>query len=220
MPDFPSVKVHGMNLAELLIQRRSTRHFDAAAPISPHVLTQLLNTACRAPSGNNAQPWRFMIITEAEWREKLFPIAFQQNQILTASAIIVLLADRNAYEAENLTAIHEAEYQDGCFDEKIRDFLTQAAIGFYQPFTENDMQKSLALDCGLWAMTFMLAAEDAGWQTVPMTGYQSGLLRQTLQIPERYLDIMMIAIGKGTQAGHRTLRLPAGSLAFWNRVPD
>ena len=110
MPDFPSVKVHGMNLAELLIQRRSTRHFDAAAPISPHVLTQLLNTACRAPSGNNAQPWRFMIITEAEWREKLFPIAFQQNQILTASAIIVLLADRNAYEAENLTAIHEAEY--------------------------------------------------------------------------------------------------------------
>lgn len=209
-----------MNFTELLIQRRSTRHFDTAAPISPDTLTRLLNTACRAPSGNNAQPWRFMIITETEWREKLFPVAYQQNQILTASAIIVLLADRKAYEAENLTHIHQTEYEDGCFDEEIRDFLTQAAIGFYQPFKENDTQKSLALDCGLWAMSFMLAAENEGWQTVPMTGYQPERLREILHIPERYLDIMMIAIGKGTQPGHRTLRLPAEALTFWNSVPE
>lgn len=209
-----------MNFTELLMQRRSTRHFDPAIPIHPDTLTQLLNTACRAPSGNNAQPWRFMIITEAEWREKLFPIAFEQKQILAASAIIVLLADRKAYQAENLMHIHQSEYEDGCFDDKTRDFLTQAAIGFYQPFTENDMQRSLALDCGLWAMSFMLAAENAGWQTVPMTGYQPERLRKTLNISERYLDIMMIAIGKGTQAGHRTLRLPADTLTFWNSVPE
>lgn len=209
-----------MNFTELLMQRRSTRHFDAKAPISQETLGELLNTACRAPSGNNAQPWRFMIITEAAWREKLFPIAFEQKQILAASAIIVLLADRKAYQAENLMHIHQSEYEDGCFDDKTRDFLTQAAIGFYQPFTENDMQRSLALDCGLWAMSFMLAAENAGWQTVPMTGYQPERLRKTLNISERYLDIMMIAIGKGTQAGHRTLRLPADTLTFWNSVPE
>ena len=60
-----------MNLSELLHKRRSTRHYDASIVIERDELTRLLNAACRAPSGNNAQPWRFLIITEAALREKL-----------------------------------------------------------------------------------------------------------------------------------------------------
>ena len=72
---------------------------------------------------------------------------------------------------------------------------------------------------GLWAMSFMLAAEDAGWNTVPMSGYQPAALRELLALPPHYLDVMLIAIGKGSKEGHRTLRRPAKSLAGWNALP-
>lgn len=209
-----------MNFTTLLKQRRSTRHFDPDAAISNEELHDLLAAAGLSPSGNNAQPWRCVVITDSAWREKLLPVAFNQQQVLTASAVILLLADREAYQAENLTRIHQEEYEDGCFNEAVRDFLTQAAIGFYQPFQETDTLKALALDCGLFAMNLMLAAENAGWQTVPMTGYQPALLREAFTIPDRYADIMLIAVGKGTQHSHRTLRRPVQELVYWNTIPD
>ena len=106
------------------------------------------------------------------------------------------------------------------FDADVRDFLIQAAVGFYRPFDETDTQRSLALDCGLWAMAFMLAAENAGWQTVPMTGYRRDGLRRVLNLPEHYLDVMLIAIGKGVQRGHRTLRQDAAAVLAWNALPE
>lgn len=74
-----------MNFNELLHKRRSTRHFDPSVAIDRDELTALLDAACRAPSGNNAQPWRFVVITDAALREKLLPIAYSQQQILVVS---------------------------------------------------------------------------------------------------------------------------------------
>lgn len=208
-----------MNFNELLRKRRSTRQFDPSVAIDRDELTALLDAACRAPSGNNAQPWRFVVITDAALRKKLLPIAYNQQQILTASAVVLLLADRTAYQRDNLARIHQEEFVEGCFSAEVRDFLTEAAIGFCASLDEAATQKWLHIDCALWAMNFMLAAEDAGWQTVPMGGYQPAALRELLAIPSRYLDVMLFAIGKGSKEGHRTLRRPAEALLSWNALP-
>lgn len=208
-----------MTLDSLLQQRRSTRHFDANARISRDELLRLLDCACRAPSGNNAQPWRFVVINDRPLREKLLPIAYDQQQILDASAIVLLLADRAAYQRDNLTRIHQEEFEDGCFSAEVRDFLVEAAVGFSESLSEAALQKWLAVDCSLWAMSFMLAAEAAGWNTVPMGGYQPAALRELLAIPPRYLDIMLIAIGKDSKPGNRTLRRPAEALTGWDVLP-
>lgn len=208
-----------MTLDSLLQQRRSTRHFDANARISRDELLRLLNCACRAPSRNNAQPWRFVVINDKSLREKLLPIAYGQQQILEASAIVLLLADRAAYQRDNLTRIHQEEFEDGCFSAEVRDFLVEAAVGFTESLDEAALQKWLAVDCSLWAMNFLLAAEAAGWNTVPMGGYQPAALRELLAIPPRYLDIMLIAIGKGSKPGNRTLRRPAEALTGWDVLP-
>lgn len=52
-----------------------------------------------------------------------------------------------------------------------------------------------------------------------MTGCQPALLRETFAIPDRYADMMLIAIGRGVQRGHRTLRRPAKELVYWNTMP-
>ena len=65
-----------MNLTGLLHQRRSTRHFNPAAAIGREELARLIDTANRAPSSNNAQPWRIMVLTEPHLRQRLLPAAF------------------------------------------------------------------------------------------------------------------------------------------------
>ena len=209
-----------MNVNDLLRQRRSTRHFDPNATIARAELTALIELANRAPSSNNAQPWRIMLLTDPATRQRLLPEAYQQNQITSASAVLVLLGDCEAYREPNLRRIHQAEYEDGCFDANVRDFLIQAAIGYYQQFDDAGIQQLLALDCGLWAMAFMLAAEAANWQTVPMTGYRREGLRRVLNLPARYHDVMLIAIGKGLQRGHRTLRQSAAAVSAWDALPE
>lgn len=208
-----------MNPETLLQNRRSTRRFDPSAEISRAELDALLAQAGRAPSGNNSQPWRIMVLTDPALRQSLLPEAYGQEQVVTASAVLVLLGDREAYREPNLRRIHEEEFAEGCFDADVCDFLIQAAVGFYRPFDETDTQRSLALDCGLWAMAFMLAAENAGWQTVPMTGYKRDGLRRVLNLPERYLDMILIALGKGAERGHRTLRQNAAAVSAWNALP-
>ena len=46
---------------ELFRQRRSGRAYDATKPVTKADLQALLEAARWAPSGSNAQPWRFVV---------------------------------------------------------------------------------------------------------------------------------------------------------------
>ena len=53
----------------------------------------LLRLAGRAPSDYNVQPWRFVVVQDADTRAKLSKAAFEQQQIVRAPATIVLVSD-------------------------------------------------------------------------------------------------------------------------------
>jgi len=55
---------------ELCNRRRTVRHF-SAKPVSRDLLEILIRTAGTAPSGANKQPWRFIIVTDAELKRKI-----------------------------------------------------------------------------------------------------------------------------------------------------
>ena len=65
-----------MTLQDLIRDRRSTRYFDQACLISQEEMYRLIDLANQAPSSNNSQPWRVVIVTEQHLREKLLPIAY------------------------------------------------------------------------------------------------------------------------------------------------
>ncbi len=58
------------DLHHFLRTRRSVRRF-RPVPVPPPVIDRILETACRAPSAHNRQPWRFAVLTTTEAREKL-----------------------------------------------------------------------------------------------------------------------------------------------------
>lgn len=83
-----------MNVKEAIEKRRSIRKYQKKE-VPETVLKDLIDAARLAPSGNNAQPSRFVIIRDMERLKKAE--MFKQPFVYTASAVIVCCADPEAY---------------------------------------------------------------------------------------------------------------------------
>ena len=58
-------------------------------------MTRLLEAARRAPSANNLQEWRFVVVRNPETREKISQAACGQSFIATAPVVLACCAETN-----------------------------------------------------------------------------------------------------------------------------
>ena len=59
-----------MTLGRALYSMRAIRRF-RPDPLAPADLRDVLDAARQAPNGGNAQPWRFLLVTDAAKRARL-----------------------------------------------------------------------------------------------------------------------------------------------------
>jgi len=202
---------------DVITERRSVRHYDPSVKISRDEITEMLKEATLAPSSSNLQPWRFLVIDDQEWKEKLLPIAFNQQQVADASAVIAILGDYEGYKAAE--TIYNKAVDAGYMNEEVKSSLIQNINSRYSN-REREVIKQIALvDGGLVAMQFMLVAKARGYDTVPMGGYNTAKFKEVFNISDRYETIMLIALGKAAQPGHPTVRLDVEDITFWNEMP-
>ena len=77
-----------MDIYETIRNRRSVRaYLDKALP--EEVLTRILSAARLAPSANNWQEWRFVVVRDAKTRKEISAMA--GNQAFIAEAPVVLV---------------------------------------------------------------------------------------------------------------------------------
>jgi len=83
------------NVLEALRWRYATKQFDTEKKLSPEQLAVLKEALRLAPSSFGLQPWHFIVIENAELREKLRKAGYDQPQITDASHFIVLASEKN-----------------------------------------------------------------------------------------------------------------------------
>lgn len=79
-------------MIEAIRNRRSIRRF-TSRPIEEDKLAEILEAARLAPSGNNTQPWHFIIVKSEEMRRKLAQSSHNQLWMAVAPVHIVCIAD-------------------------------------------------------------------------------------------------------------------------------
>lgn len=77
-----------MTVLEAIRARRSVRSYDPR-PIPPEVVERLCEAIRLAPSACNLQPWKFILVTDAEIKSELARAAKEQWFIAEAPLIIV-----------------------------------------------------------------------------------------------------------------------------------
>ncbi|MBP3951941.1 nitroreductase family protein [Bacillus suaedae] len=196
-------------------ERRSVRQYDPNFKIEQSEIRELLETATLAPSSSNLQSWRFLVIEDQKEKERLLPIANNQQQIVDASVVIAVLGDREAYK--NADTIYSQIAEKGNMPQDVKDMYVNSIFDNYGNFPKERLTKIAHIDGGIVALQLMLAAKAKGFDTVPMGGYDEAQFMEAFNVPESYEPIMLLSVGKGTKAGFEKTRLPLDDVLSWNR---
>ncbi len=85
-----------MNIYEVIAARKSVRAFKRD-DIPQDVLTRVLEAARLAPSANNAQEWRFVVVRDASVRQRLSLAACGQGSVASAPVVLVCCAETDEH---------------------------------------------------------------------------------------------------------------------------
>jgi nitroreductase len=80
---------------DFICRRRSVRRFQKKA-IPEDTLTILMKAAMAAPSGNNAQPWEFVVVRDPKIKEELSRVHTWVYMVAEAPTAIVVMGDKGS----------------------------------------------------------------------------------------------------------------------------
>ncbi|WP_129631470.1 nitroreductase family protein [Candidatus Oscillochloris fontis] len=175
--------------------RRSIRRY-TSEPISEADLHEILRLTCLAPSSMNVQPWRFVVIQNAELQQQLRVVAYDQAQVTAAPALIVIYSDM-----EDALAHAEETVHPGMGEEQVRS----RAEGMRQNFAKMSIEEraNWANAQSNIALGFLvLAAQSMGYATSAMLGFMHEEVKTLLNLPAHATITAMIALGRPDEAGY------------------
>jgi nitroreductase len=194
------------SLSEIIKDRRSVRKYDSTYSIQREEIEEILLGATLAPSSSNLQPWRFVVVEDQAAKKDLCSIAYNQEQVEKASAVIAVLGDLEMFK--NAEKVYQSAFESGFMTEENRKKMTENTVNLYSKASD-EMRKNIAnYDAGLVSMQIMLLAKDKGYDTVPMSGFNKDKFVKRFNIPDRFYPIVLIPIGKAAAPAHPTTRLP------------
>jgi nitroreductase len=181
-----------METFDAIYQRRSIRHYDTQHKFTPEEETKLLEAAIQSPTSFNIQHWRFVILRDAELRQKIRKeFGNDQEQMTDASLLILMTADVKAWRKSP-----ERYWQNA--PKEVADML----VNWMGPFHEgrewlqrDEAQRSI----GMAMQTLMLAAKAMGYDSCPMIGFDIDKVAELIHLPDDHVMGPMVAIGKGTK---------------------
>ncbi|WP_243712922.1 nitroreductase family protein [Macrococcus carouselicus] len=198
-----------MSEFNIFTDRKSVKEYDAAFKLTQDELSALLEQANRAPSAWNLQHWKYIVVHSDAAKERLLPLAFNQKQIVDASATLIVLADKEA--EKNIDAVFDPDIAAGRMTHELKERLAGQVHGAHSR-PEYAFEAGV-LNASLAAMQFMNAATLAGLATCPIGGFNRTKLIETFNIEDRYLPIMLIPVGKAAQEPRATTRLSVDQTA-------
>ncbi|WP_226086957.1 nitroreductase family protein [Mesobacillus sp. S13] len=194
------------SLSSVIRERRSVRKYDPSFKISQEEILDILKEAALAPSSSNLQPWKFLVIQDEETKKELRMIANNQEQVETSSAVIAVLGDREMYR--NGEKVYRSSYEAGYMDETTMSRMIENTNKLYPSAPVAIRENIASFDAGLISMQLMLIAKARGYDTVPMGGFNKQQFIEKFNIDERYMPVLLLALGKAAVPGHPTTRIP------------
>lgn len=186
--DIPSTR-----FLELVRRRRSVRRY-LDRPVEREKILACLEAARLAPSAENVQPWRFLVIDDPALKERFAAAAFSGiysfSRFAAKAAALVLIMARPDLLANRIV-------------KHIQD------VSFY------------LIDVGIAGEHFALQAEELGLGTCWIGWFNSRRTRKVFGIPRPFKLVSLIAVGypEGRPAREKA-RKTLEEIAWFNRFPE
>lgn len=156
------------DLSTLFLQRQSVRAYDSSRAVEKEKLMRCIEAARLAPSACNSQPWKYIVIDDAELK----------NKVAEHVASKALSMNHFSYQAPILVAV-------------VRERANfTATIGRFVKRREFPL-----MDIGISAIQFCLQATTENLGTCMVGWFSEGKIKKLLNIPRSKRLELIITVG-------------------------
>lgn len=165
--------------------RRSVRHF-SDRPIPLEAIKNIVMTASSAPSGANKQPWKFIIIQDAEIKRKIRIAAEKEEREFYANrASKAWLKDLEVFETDE----HKEFLETAPYLIVVFKILYEEEAGLKRKHYY--VNESVGIACGM----LITAIHKAGLVTLTHTPSPMGFLHEILSRPKNEKPFLLLPVG-------------------------
>jgi nitroreductase len=199
-----------MKVSEAVQARRAIKWYDPEHQMPEDTFRLLIEHAILSPTAFNIQNWRIVRVTDPEQRKAIREAAWDQAQVTDGSELLVLCFNNKAWEQDPQRYWRNAP-------QEVQDFLVPAIDGYYRDKPQIERDEGMR-SCGLIGQTIMLLAQELGYQSCPMDGFDFDAVAKIINLPADHTIAFMIAIGKGIKdAWPKPGQLPLDEVMLNNR---
>jgi len=194
-------------LLDLFNKRFACHLFQADRPVAAADLATILEAGRLSPSSFGLEPWKFVVLTSPRHKHSLQAACFQQPQVGTAAAVVVILA--------KLAEMHpDSDYTRRLLAREYPGDQFAGALQNYRGFhAATDVKAWSVSQCHIAAANMMTAATAAGLDSCAIGGFDPVEVRRQLDIdPARHEPALILAFGYCAAAASEKQRLPLDEL--------
>ena len=199
---------------KVILDRRSIREY-TTEPVSDQDLDLILEAARQAPSGENAQPWRFIVVKDAETRKKLGALAGGgSGRRFTSEFVTKQMQAR-------FSGLQDEEKKKAAFEKltsgKVSAFLADAPVDLVVCGKKGVWDMPYDTSAAIENILLMVTALNLGacWVIAPCIDIRDEeRIKALLGIPEDFKAVSIISIGHPTRPHRPRPRLPIKDLVF------
>jgi len=199
---------------KIIQDRRSIREY-TDEPVSEEHIEMILEAARQAPSGENAQPWRFIIVNDPATRKQLGAIAGGgSGRRFTAEFVTKKMQER-------FSSLEDEAKKRAAFEKltsgQVSAFLADAPVSIVVCGKKDVWDMPYDTSAAIENMLLMVTALGLGacWVIAPCIDIRDEeRVKALLGIPEGFKVVSIISVGYPTRPHRPRPRIPIKDLVF------
>ncbi len=199
---------------QVIQDRRSIRDY-TDEPVSDQDLDMILEAARQAPSGENAQPWRFIIVKDVETRKRLGALAGGgSGRRFTAEFVTKKMQER-------FSSLRDEAKKRAVFEKltsgQVSTFLSDAPVNIVVCGKKDVWDLPYDTSAAIENMLLMVTALGLGacWVIAPCIDIRDEeRVKALLGMPEGFKVISIVSVGHPTRPHRPRPRIPIEDLVF------
>jgi len=199
---------------KVIQDRRSIREFTEEA-VSPQDLDMILEAARQAPSGENAQPWRFIIVKDPETRKKLGALAGGGSGRRFTSEFVTKKMQ------ERFSSLEDEAKKKAAFEKltsgQVSAFLATAPVNIVVCGKKDVWDMPYDTSAAIENILLMVTALGLGacWVIAPCIDIRDEeRIKALLGMPEGFKAVSILSVGHPARPHRPRPRLPLTDLVF------
>ena len=184
-----------MALLDDLKWRYATKAYDSTKKVDQKDVDKIIEAARLAPTSSGLQQFRIMVITNQELKEKIVPIAMDQQNIAQCSHLLVFAAwDR--YTEERIDDVYNYTTDERGLPRGRFDSYTNKLKALYLPQTAEENFAHTARQAYIGLGLALAQAAELKVDSTPMEGFDNSALDELLDLRSKGLrSVVLMPLG-------------------------